>query len=314
MITYSFPRYLSAKRSVDDCALNRPVWDALAAALQSGSLGPAPRILEIGGGIGTMFQRMVEWGALSSGHYTLLDADSNNLTAAARDLPNWAARRGLAVASAAASVSPAAGSMELSAPDTRLQVDLVQADLFDFLARPPAGYCDYDLIVAHAFLDLVDIPQTLPLLCKVAKPGALFYLTINYDGLTVFEPPVDACLDEKILALYHRTMDERLVNGLPAGSSRTGRQMFGWLPAAGFDLLAAGSSDWTVYPRSGAYSDDEAYFLHHILHFVETSLRGHPELVAEPFSAWLDTRHAQVDRGELIYLAHQYDFLARCSL
>ncbi|MCB0115995.1 MAG: hypothetical protein KDD84_17970, partial [Caldilineaceae bacterium] len=54
---------------------------------------------------------------------------------------------------------------------------------------------------------------------------------------------------------------------------------------------------------------DEAYFLRHILHFVETTLSGHPELDATSFAQWLQTRRDQIERGELIYVAHQLDLL-----
>ena len=45
---HDFPRYLAAKRSVDDRALNRPVWDSLRRALPAGR----QRVLEIGAGAG----------------------------------------------------------------------------------------------------------------------------------------------------------------------------------------------------------------------------------------------------------------------
>ena len=61
-ITYSLSRYLAAKKSVDDRALN---WQVLAAP-GSGSATSDPqqplRILEVGAGIGSMVERQ---------HYTL---------------------------------------------------------------------------------------------------------------------------------------------------------------------------------------------------------------------------------------------------
>ena len=60
---YSFPRYLAAKKSVDDRALNRRVWETLAQSLPAAS--PAPlRVLEVGAGIGTMLERLLESGLL----------------------------------------------------------------------------------------------------------------------------------------------------------------------------------------------------------------------------------------------------------
>jgi hypothetical protein len=103
-------------------------------------------------------------------------------------------------------------------------------------------------------------------------------------------------------------------SGLPEGGSRTGRHLFTHLKNAGADILAAGSSDWVVFPGSAGYPGDEAYFLHHILHFFEQSLTGHPELPGSQLSAWLATRRTQIETRELIYLAHQLDFVGKIVL
>jgi hypothetical protein len=41
------------------------------------------------------------------------------------------------------------------------------------------------------------------------------------------------------------------------------------------------------------------------------ALQGHRELDPARFAAWIAERHAQIDRGELVYIAHQLDVLAR---
>jgi hypothetical protein len=48
--------YLLAKRTVDDRALHRGVFDRLRSELP-----PRPRILEIGAGAGTMVARALDW-------------------------------------------------------------------------------------------------------------------------------------------------------------------------------------------------------------------------------------------------------------
>ncbi len=65
--TYSFPRYLAAKRSVDDRALNRQVRDALCRALPLAAPDAPLRVLEIGAGDGAMFERMLTWGYVEPG-------------------------------------------------------------------------------------------------------------------------------------------------------------------------------------------------------------------------------------------------------
>jgi hypothetical protein len=111
--------------------------------------------------------------------------------------------------------------------------------------------------------------------------------------------------------LYHRTMDERLVDGRPSGDSRSGRRLFTHLADAGAQILAAGASDWVVFAGQSGYPADEAYFLHFILDTLHQALHAHPNLDPARFAAWLAARHAQVERGELVYIAHQIDFVGR---
>jgi SAM-dependent MidA family methyltransferase len=53
-VNYNFSRYLAAKKTVDDRALNKDVWQRLRQAMPD-----QPDILEIGAGIGTMVERLV---------------------------------------------------------------------------------------------------------------------------------------------------------------------------------------------------------------------------------------------------------------
>jgi hypothetical protein len=104
-------------------------------------------------------------------------------------------------------------------------------------------------------------------------------------------------------------MDARRDRGRPAGSSRTGRQLFGRLQAAGARVIAAGSSDWVVFPGPDGYPGDEAFFFHFIIDTIGQALEGHPELDRSRFQSWIDQRHRQIEARELIYIAHQLDFL-----
>ena len=62
-------------------------------------------------------------------------------------------------------------------------------------------------------------------------------------------------------------------------------------------------------PKS--YPADDAYFLHFIVNTMYGALRGHPELNAPRFEAWIGKRHAQIERSELVYVAHQLDVVGR---
>ena len=65
----SFTRYLAAKTSVDDRALNGQVWRALASRITTDQNGVPLRVLEVGSGIGTMIQRLLNHGLLTDAFY-----------------------------------------------------------------------------------------------------------------------------------------------------------------------------------------------------------------------------------------------------
>jgi SAM-dependent methyltransferase len=290
---YSASRYLLAKRTVDDRALDRGVFERLARELRSGS--SRPRVLEIGAGAGTMVARALEWELFSAADYTLLDVDAECLATARRWLAEWGRQTGR-------------GCLERGAdlclgPVT---VRFVHAELGEHL-DPLSAMGKFDLLIANAFLDLVDVPAFLPPLLSLIGDGGLFWFTINFDGETIFLP--ESPLDTPLMAAYHRDMDQRVRHGRPAGDSKTGRHLFAHLAHAGAEVLAAGSSDWVVFPERGRYIGDEDYFLHHIVDTISGSLSVKPEIDGAALAAWVDQRHHQIERGELCYIAHQLDFV-----
>jgi SAM-dependent methyltransferase len=293
-------RYLAAKKRVDDRSLNRQVWDRLAEALRSRQ-DPAPlRVLEVGCGIGTMVERMLDEGLLHRAAYTGIDIEPEFLRAAGERLRRTAHFQ-------RSELSAAGDTAVLSSPGHQVRVTLQAADLLEFMERS-AERSSWDLLVAHAVLDLIDLPTALPRLLGLLVPGGRFYFTLNFDGATIFEPVLDPELDALIEALYHQTMDQRRRGGHPAGSCVTGRRLFGSLAAAGARVAAAGGSDWVVFPGPDGYPGDEAYFLQVIVDTVGQALQGHPRLAAGRLREWLHRRHGQIEAGELIYLAHQVDF------
>jgi SAM-dependent methyltransferase len=287
---YDDVRYLHAKRTVDDRALNQGVWARFDAQMRElrrpgAPAGPA-RVVELGAGVGTMVARLADRGGWPAARYTLVDRDARSLRSAAEHLAPLA--RPLA--------QPGAGV-------DGAKVDLVEADVFAWLQD--AAQPRFDAVVACAFLDLVDLPALLPLLWRRLVPGAPFWFSINFDGETIFVP--EHAADGEILARYHRTMDERVRDGRRAGESRTGRRLLELLPASGARITAAGSSDWVVWPDGGRYPGDEAYFLHHIVQTVDVALADAASLDPGVLASWVAARHAQIDRAQLCYVAHQLD-------
>src|SRR5205814_8708437 len=168
-----------------------------------------------------------------------------------------------------------------------------------------------DVLIANAVLDLVDVPAILPGLLRLLVPGGVYWFTINYDGESIFAPGHPH--DDQIMRAYHRDMDERFHDGGPPGESQTGRRLFHHLRAAGAPALAAGSSDWVVRAGpDGNYPGDEAYFLRSILNTIRDALRNrHDRVEPADLADWLAERGRQLAAGELVYIAHQLDFVGR---
>jgi SAM-dependent methyltransferase len=293
-MTFDYARYLAAKTTVDDRALNRHVLDELRRRMPA---GPS-RILEVGAGLGTMVARLVDWGVVSAGEYVLLDTDRELLDGSLRWLRDWAAATGL-------HSEPLPDGLRLG----ELRVRLVHAELGTYLA---AGHgVPADVLIANAVLDLVDVPAVLPGLLRLLVPRGVYWFTINYDGESIFEPGHPH--DDQVMRAYHRDMDERVRYGRPAGDSRTGRRLFHQLRAAGAPALAAGPSDWVVSAGpDGTYPGDEAYFTASILSTIQNALRDREDRVKQADLAdWLAVRRRQLAAGELVYLAHQLDFVGR---
>ena len=304
--TYSYQRYLVAKRTVDARALNHRVWTRFIDELveQSSSL----QVLEVGAGIGATTRRALE--AISEKsidrlEYTLLDVNQDNLNVAHERLRDWLD------GSENWNLVETEGGMLAAEEEGGVVVTLrfTQADLFEHAET--ATKQSYDALISQAVFDLLPLRAALTSLRPLLKNQGLWYLPIHFDGLTAFEPPIEPSLDDRIERLYHRSMcpDNETASGVVG--AHTGRRLLTQLPDVGAKLLEVGSSDWIVHPTNREYPSDEAYFLQHILHFLETELSGHPTLDASVFNSWIEKRREQIEEGTLIYIAHQLDILAQ---
>lgn len=289
---FPFPQYLLSKQSVDDRALNKDVLSALKSNLPSQPI----RIIEVGAGIGTMLKRLVRWDIIQHAEYVLVDEMTENIEYASAWIPQFATEAGLSVERSGKN------RLKIFNEAHVIQVQLEQADVFHFIHKniEPA-----DVLIAHAFLDLLPMPESLPGLLSLTKN--LAWMTINFDGVTTFEPMIEKELDRKIEKLYHETMDNRRTGG----DSKSGRHMFNYLRDMSIQVISAGPSDWVVYGQDGKYQDNEEYFLNCILSFFEESLTGHGELNEDAFVKWTAKRREQIKHGELVYIAHQMDFLVK---
>ena len=296
-----FSRYLRSKQSVDDRSLNRWVYGQMREALATAPPPDLFQVLEVGCGIGTMVARLWDWGLAPRVAYTAIDREAALVTQAPAELREFACRQGL-------EFSSLGGSVCLRGPGREWLVTFQVADYAQF-CQAQAGPCAWDLLLAHAFLDLVDLEEALPRLLALLKPGGLYYFTLNFDGQTIFQPALEPIFEAQVLHLYHQSMDERQSGR--AGHSQTGRRLLAALCPTG-TVLAAGSSDWLVWPQSnGTYPGDEANFLAYILETIHRALGSHPDLDQERLQAWLSRRQALIKSGQLIFLAHQLDLCGR---
>ncbi|CCQ35533.1 homolog to S-adenosylmethionine-dependent methyltransferase [Natronomonas moolapensis 8.8.11] len=293
-----FRRYLRAKRTVDDRALDRRLVGLLREQLAKRAdarEGPL-RVLEVGAGIGTMPARLLEWDVLPPGavRYVALDVDADSVEFVEPYLRSWAADR-------QASVS-GGGPIEIERAGRRVELEAIAAEAVAY-AEQAAGR--FDAVVGAALLDVLGVDGLETLLGALA-PGGLCYFPITFDGGTRFRPGHPT--DPEIERYYHEHMDAK-----PGGSSRAGGDVLERLRATDdARVLGAAGSDWVVRPVDGEYPADEAYFLRCILDTVEAAV---DEVAGESFrvdlEGWLDRRREQLEAAELLYLTHQLDVLGR---
>jgi len=303
---FSYPAYLDAKQVIDNTALNPRVFGQFAEHL-TGYLRshPKPRILEVGAGTGTMLKRLLNRKLLTHGTYTALDQDQESLDSALHQLRKFGRQGGWTVEDISSHSD--VQTIRLSQQEGCLTVELVRADILDFVKETPAPD-PWGAILAHAVMDLLPLPSVLPDLFSLLSPQGCYLFTLNYDGVTHFEPIIDPVFDPLVEDRYHATMDRRRVRGLPIAGKHCGRKLLRYLPEAGAEILACGSSDWVIHPISGGYPPETAFFLRCILQTVQAALHGDDRLDSERFRLWMDRRNEQLAEGALSYLAHQLDF------
>ncbi len=298
----TFTQFLTAKRTVEDRALNRVVFKRFVdeLAVCATNTDEPIRIVEIGVGTGSMIARLAEWNALPPKvSYRALDIDSETLALAHQRLPNQLQTAGYAVETTDTGFR-ARRSVD-DGPDQLLDSTLAVGDGFEVDDRA-------DAVIASAVLDLVALDSALDSIQQLLVDGGLLYAPFTFNGHTSFRPPHPQ--DGTIEKLYHRHMDEIRVQ---PGHSRAGQQLLTALPAAGYSILEAGGADWVVHPADGEYPSEESTVLEHLLSTIEGALADYAADILSPSARdeWIETRRRQLTAGELTLVAHHMDVLAR---
>jgi hypothetical protein len=186
----------------------------------------------------------------------------------------------------------------------------LHADVFD--VDPVAFEHGADLVVAKAVVDLVPIGTFLNHIRPWMNAGALLYCPITFNGRTELSPSHE--LDDQVFTVYHESMERRDDrSGEAIGGRYAGNRLVRALDAENWEVLGAEPSDWIVQPQpdGSGYPDDEAYFMEHLLHFIEQEIEMTDVVSSADVTRWLDTRRSQLEDAELTMRAHNLDVLAR---
>ncbi|MCB2213292.1 class I SAM-dependent methyltransferase [bacterium] len=276
--------YLDAKEAIDQRSRNPQVWASLLEQLAKRSQyasGLHLNVTEIGGGLGGLAKSLLEACTNTPLNYTLFDIDPD------------------VVAEAEKRLDPSAS--------TPHKVSVIEGDLLDYELNEKIAPAD--LVVVQSALDLFDLRDALPRVRAFAKPNALLYAPVTFNGFTEFRPPYqDSQFEYRLLAEYHRSMDERTGIHPDAGGSRAGWVLERSLRRMGSDFIETNSSDWLVSsdPKDGP----NRTFIEHILRFFEGSLSTRMELDQQKLGRWLELRRRQLADGHLLLHIHNLDLLA----
>ncbi len=306
MATFDYAKYLAAKELIDLRSINPGVWQTFVDAMRERA-GRQVKILEVGGGIGTMLKRLSSLGLDKDIAYTLLEIETENVAYFQSHVGEWLSKVGYHLRhDHQGKGNDVIKEQWVNEAGQAISIEVIHRDIEDVIS---AGKHDgkWDVLIAQAFLDLFDLETFLPRLLRLLTADGLFYFPINFDGITSFLPTYDPDLDALVERIYHDSMDARAKRPVFKGRSKSGRHLLTQLSFLPVSLLGVGGSDWLIYPRGGKYAADERYFLSQILGFVEGELEKSNAISSELADQWIQKRRQELAAGILIYMAHQID-------
>lgn len=340
-----YVRYLHAKATVDDRALNLTVLQSFEAHVVRHAARHRHhrlRIVEVGGGVGAMFMRLLRRGKIFAGHeaveYTIVDVKQEVLLAAqenilanapqvlqiepvptnSRDLSQSKysmPRHGKDIAALHHTATRIKDPVELCkiVLTDRISVRLVLGDALIYLKTRKSKY---DVLIGAAVMDLWEPEATLKTFFHALNTSTginAFYLPITFDGTTDLFPTSSegADIDRKVENAFHRAMGSRKIMGHETLACHTGRRLVPCITGLKATVKSVGGSSWIVSPDKGVYSNDEAYFIACIVDFIQSTCdksggNGFPVSSAS-VSRYLASRRKQISDGTLVYVAHNID-------
>ena len=291
----SFAEYLAAKFALDERSLNRGVHAALMNCLRA---MPDLDCLDVGAGTGATLARMLRWRPLGSWRLTALDRDPGLI-----ELACEAAEKALA----ASGHEPKKAVAAVRSRDSGIEIRFAACDLASY--RPQSRY---DLVTAHAFLDLVPLAPALAAFGRWLRAGGLLYATINCDGAPELAPCYrDEGFESALLACYAASMEARRVDGLATGGAYCGRRLGTLLVLHGFSVVEAGRSDWHIDPTDGGYRDSDGACLETLLNLIWKEGCSSGQFDAAALRCWREERRRMLHACELAMRVPNTDVLAR---
>ncbi len=295
-MSVSFAAYLKAKFALDERSLNREVHRAFLDVLHS---LPQIQCLDVGAGTCATLRRLLSNGLTTPLSLTALDRDPGLLDIARQEAAGWLRALGL---------EPRMEKGVIQTQGERLTaIRFAAGELKSYRPNQP-----YNVITAHAFLDIAPLPEALRLFAAWLQPGGYLYASSNYDGDTALLPVYDdAAFEARLLGHYNHTMERRRVDGQATGGAYCGRRLHGLLPEYGFDILAYGSSDWSITPFLGEYHDGDAVCLKALLEMIRGEGQSSGLFHQDQLDRWSEDRLRLLRQRRLGLITHQLDLLAR---
>ena len=179
--SHRYIRYLAAKREIDDRALSQSVWRKLRRRLRQADRRGPLAVIEMGGGIGTMFDRVLDWALTPHLRYTLIEANRDYLAefqSRLKPLPFISTDSENRYHGQAP--SGVTFALEMSCDDIYAAID------------DPNMFFRYDLVMAHAVMDLVNIPETLNGFQRLLRPGGPALSDAQLRRCDLFSTPMGA--------------------------------------------------------------------------------------------------------------------------
>ncbi|OKY78351.1 MAG: putative SAM-dependent methyltransferase [Candidatus Methanohalarchaeum thermophilum] len=280
-----FKEYLRVKEEIDGFSFNSEVKKNFMSLVDGDKL----KILEIGFGLGSMIKRCIKWGFSSEIEYWGIDKNGELIEPAKKNLVDFLTNYGL---------NYYINGDRIKVDDNvKVDVRFYQSELMDFRRN---NY--FNLLLANSFFDLVDIDKSIKKILSLSEKNAIFYFTINYDGITRFLPYVDIKLDNKIEKIYNGSMNDL---NCRYDQSRSGSYLVDSLKKHKCEIKNLGPSDWVINPSFG---ENEKYFLLYILNLIQETVRSQDSF-DERTEKWFSKRRQQIKKEELFFRACNLDMV-----